>query len=56
MEDGKILYDRDDFFQERLSTLKRRLQELGSKKVYLKDGSWYWVLKPDLKLGEIFEL
>ncbi len=56
VEDGKILYDRDDFFQERLSALKRRLQELGSKKVYLEDGSWYWVLKPDLKLGEIFEL
>jgi len=56
LEDGKILYDRDDFFQKRLSTLKRRLQELGSKKVYLEDGSWYWVLKPDLKLGEIFEL
>ena len=56
VEDGKILYDRDGFFRERLSTLKRRLQELGSKKVYLEDGSWYWVLKPDLKIGEVFEL
>lgn len=56
VDDGKILYDRDNFFRERLSTLKRRLQELGSKKVYLEDGSWYWELKPDLKIGEIFEL
>lgn len=56
IEDSKILYDQDDFFRERLNTLKTRLQELGSKKVYLEAGSWYWVLKPDLKIGEIFEL
>jgi len=32
------------------------MEELGSKKVFLEDGTWYWKLKPDLKFGEIFEI
>ncbi len=51
-----ILYDENDFFKNRLKELKNRLLELGSKKVVLEDKTWYWNLKPDLKLGEVFEL
>ncbi|MFQ5903965.1 MAG: nucleotidyltransferase domain-containing protein [Candidatus Binatia bacterium] len=51
-----ILFDRDGFIAERLESLKRRLEALGSKKVFLEDGSWYWDLKPDLVPGEVFEL
>jgi len=51
IEDAQILVDRDDFFKERLESLALRLEELGSKKVRV-NGSWYWDLKPDLKLGE----
>ena len=56
IEDAIILFDRDNFFKERLEALKRRLKELGSEKVELEDGGWYWILKPDLKFGEVFEL
>ncbi len=56
IDDAIILFDRNDFFKKRLETLKRRLKELGSKKVESKDGGWYWILKPDLKFGEVFEL
>jgi len=56
IDDAIILFDRNDFFKKRLETLKRRLKELGSEKVELKDGGWYWILKPDLKFGEVFEL
>jgi len=56
IEDAVILFDRNDFFKERLEALKRRLRELKSEKVELKDGGWYWILKPDLKFGEVFEL
>lgn len=56
IEDAIILFDRNNFFKERLEILKRRLKELKSKKMELKDGGWYWILKPDLKFGEVFEL
>ena len=56
VEDAIILLDKDSFFKERLETLKTRLKELGSEKVKLEDGTWYWILKPDLKFGEVFEL
>jgi len=56
IEDAIILFDRGDFFKERLKALKSRLKELGSKKVKLVHGGWYWILKPDLRFGEVFEL
>ncbi|MDI6735314.1 MAG: nucleotidyltransferase domain-containing protein [bacterium] len=55
-EDGVMLYDKDKFFNNRLLILKKRLKELGSKRIFLKDNSWYWIIKPDLKLGEVFQL
>jgi len=51
-----ILYDKDDFFKNRLKELNNRLLQLGSKKVVLDDKTWYWNLKPDIKLGEVIEL
>ena len=56
VEDAKILYDRDNFFAQRLKVIKERLRELHSKRVWLEDGTWYWDLKPDLKPGEVFTL
>ena len=51
-----ILYDTNDFFKNRLSELKIRLTQLGSKKVILDDSTWYWNLKPDIVTGEALEL
>ncbi|MBU4491085.1 MAG: nucleotidyltransferase domain-containing protein [Euryarchaeota archaeon] len=56
IEDSIILYDKDDFFRNRLNAMKNRLQQLGSRKFILKDNTWYWQLKPDMKAGEILEL
>jgi predicted nucleotidyltransferase len=56
IEDSIILLDKADFFKKRLEELRHRLNLLGSKKIFLKDGSWYWDLKPDLLAGEVFEL
>jgi len=56
IEDGVIIYDRNGFMENVLKRLEKRLQELGSKKVYLPDGSWYWVLKPSIKRGEVLEI
>lgn len=55
IEDALLLVDRGDFFEQRLQTLRRRLAELGAAKVR-RNGTWYWDLKPDLKLGETVAL
>lgn len=56
IDDSIILFDKDNFFKNRLKELKNRLIQLGSRKVTLKDNTWYWQLKPDIKAGEILEL
>jgi predicted nucleotidyltransferase len=56
IDDSVILYDTDNFFINRLSELKKRLDQLGSKKIKLDNGTWYWNLKPDSEAGEIIEL
>ena len=55
IKDARILVDRGEFFQQRLTALQGRLRELGARKVRY-DGTWYWDLKPDLKPGEVVVL
>lgn len=50
-EDGILLYDKDGFLSMVLAEFRRRLKELGAKKVSGSKGT-YWVLKSDVKLGE----
>ena len=52
--DAIILHDTGIVSRE-LGRLQKRLEELGAKKI--RTGStWFWILKPDLKLGEVVEL
>ena len=53
--EGILLHD-IGVLQPRLEALRKRLNVLGSKRVTLPDGTWYWDLKPDWKPGEIIEL
>lgn len=55
VEDARLLYDRDGFFAQRLDRLRRRLAELGARRIWRGD-IWYWDLKPDYKPGEVIEL
>jgi len=55
-EEAIILYEREHFFTQRLAAMRARLAQLGSRRVWLSDGTWYWDLKPDLIAGEVFEL
>lgn|SRR4030065_2477323 len=55
VEDARILFDRRKFFSEVLDKLKSRLKELGAKRVWRGD-VWFWDLKPDYKMGEVFEI
>ena len=54
--DGILLVDRDGFFQSFLDAMRARMRVLGSRRVFLPDGSWYWDLKPDFKFGEVVEI
>jgi len=53
---GIILRDHDEILAKELMAIRKRLEELGSIKVVLPDGTWYWDLKPDWKPGEVVEL
>jgi hypothetical protein len=56
LDHGVILFDPREILKEELKSLKRSLEELGSYKVNLPDGTWYWVLKPDWRPGEVIQL
>ncbi len=55
VEDARLLYDPDDFLKGFLDRLRRRLKQLGARRIR-RGNAWYWDLKPDFKPGEIFEL
>ncbi len=55
VEDGIILYDRDNFFGEIVEKLRRELNKLGSRRVRV-GKRWYWVLKPDYRFGEVINI
>lgn len=51
--DGIIFYDVDDFIENKMEHLRKKLKKIGSKKIFLDDTRYYWDLKPDYKLGEV---
>ena len=53
---GIILFDPREVLARKLASLRARLRELGSRRIGLADGSWYWDLKPDLRPGEVIAL
>ncbi len=53
--DSVIVYD-TGVLKNKFEKVRRKLKELGAKRVDLGDGKRYWVLKPDLKPGEVFEI
>ena len=46
--DGILLLDRGRFFETVLDAMRARMRELGSRRVFLDDGSWYWHLEARL--------
>lgn len=55
VQDARILFDRHKFFSKIIKRLKERLDILGAKRIWC-GSAWYWVLKPDYRPGEVFEL
>jgi hypothetical protein len=52
---GVIAYDRDGFLAGVLEDIRKRLKQLGARKVTAKKG-YYWVLKPNAKPTEVVEI
>ncbi len=56
LDHGIILFDSDGVLAVELERLRKRLRDLGARKVELADGTWYWDLKPDWKPGDVIEI
>ena len=55
LDHGIVLYDAGPL-GDRMRRLRKRMDELGTRKVTHADGSWHWDLKPDWAPGEVVEL
>ena len=55
IDDGRILLDRGGFWKDYMRGFQERLRRLGARKVSVGD-RWYWDLKPDYKVGEVFDI
>ena len=56
VEDGVLLVDRNGAFRSVLDAMRARMRVLGSRRVFLPDGSWYWDLKPSFTFGDVVEI
>lgn len=55
VDEGIVLFD-DGTWNRKILNLRHRMEELGTKKVILQEGGYYWVIKPGLKLGEVVSI
>lgn len=55
IDDALILHDEGGFFRQYLQGFSERLNAMGARKV-VRGNMWYWILKPDYKEGELFEI
>lgn len=54
--DGVILYDRDNTMKTILSKVGKIIKSLGSKRYRTKDGCYGWILKENIKPGEVIDI
>lgn len=47
VEDARILYDKDRFFERELENIKEKLSSFGAKRYWL-GSAWYWIVNPDI--------
>lgn len=55
LEEGKILYDKGDFIRHVFDGFRKKLTQLGARRLWFGD-KWVWDLKPDYKPGDVIEL
>ena len=55
LEEGKILFDRNEFITSVFAEMRQTLKALGSRRIVI-GNKWYWDLKPDYRWGEEFRV
>ena len=55
IDEGIIVVDDGTYKMEAIK-VRRRMRELGAKRIWLTENEWVWVLKPDAKIGEVIEI
>jgi predicted nucleotidyltransferase len=55
VDDAVILFDREGFFKGVLDRLRKKLNELGARRVKL-GRRWYWILKDRYEFGEVITI
>lgn len=51
-----VLYDKDGFFQDLMEKLEKELKTIGTIRIEHPDGTYGWLLKPDITPGELIEI
>lgn len=55
-KDCVIIYDRNNLMTRKITEVKKKLEEIGAKRFEEPDGSWYWILSPDIEKIRSIEL
>lgn len=55
LDDGKILYDKEGFLAQYFDLMRQKLVALGARRVWAGE-TWYWILKPDYRPGDVIDL
>lgn len=55
VEDGIIIKD-DNTFSRKMDELRKKLKELGARRLKTSKGNRYWILKPKMRKGEVIEI
>ncbi len=55
-EQGIIIFDKEGKLEKIINDFKRWMKSHGTRKEYINEHGYYWILKPDLKPGEELEI
>lgn len=55
-EDALVFEDREGVFAREIAGVRKRLEELGARRVWLPGDRWYWVLTPEIRPGEVITI
>lgn len=54
--DGIVLYDPENFSERKFGDLEAKLRKSGARRIDLGKGKRIWVLKPEIREGEVIEI
>jgi len=55
-KDCVIIYDKNELVSKKIAEVREKLEKMGAKRFEEPDGSWYWVLSPEVETIRSVEL